>query len=257
MNEEFSGFARLLARESGRLIADRFGRESLDVSQKADATLVTEADRAAEQRMRALIRERYPEHGILGEEFGSLDPDAEYVWSLDPIDGTISFVAGCPLFGTLIGLLRRGEPILGVIHQPLLGQLCIGDGTRTWVNDRPVHVSDADDLSSARLLTTDMKYVGEHQDRAAFDELVRRTGLFRTWGDCYGYLLVASGGADIMLDPIVNPWDVIPLIPIIRGAGGVITSWDGGDPIAGRSVVASNPALHPLVIGTLNASGRT
>jgi myo-inositol-1(or 4)-monophosphatase len=255
MNREFADFARQLAAQSGQLIAGYFG-ERLDFELKADSSPVTEADRNAEERMREMIRKRYPAHGIVGEEFGAENTDAEFVWTLDPIDGTISFVAGCPLFGTLIGLLRRGQPVLGIIHQPIVGQLCLGDGVETRINERPVRVSPAADLASARLLTTDLKYVGEHQDPAGFEELVRRTGLLRTWGDCYGYLLVASGGADIMLDPIVNAWDVIPLVPIIRGAGGVITSWSGGDPLEATSAVASNPSLHPRVVETLNRSAR-
>lgn len=252
MQSEFAGFVRRLAEESGELIRNEYRRSGARVDYKSDHSPVTEADRRAEDLMRSLIRDRYPAHGIIGEEFGTENSDAEFVWTLDPIDGTVSFVSGCPLFGTLIGLLHEGTPVLGAIHQPLLGELCIGNGRETHLNGRRIRVSETRRLPEAKLVTTDLKYVGQYQDQPGFDELVRRSGLLRTWGDCYGYLLVASGGADIMLDPVMSPWDLIPLIPIIRGAGGVITSWDGGDPRTGTSAVASTPALHPEVIAVLN-----
>jgi myo-inositol-1(or 4)-monophosphatase len=252
MQTEFSTFMRQLAEASGELIRNYIADRGAGVDYKSDGSPVTEADRGAEELMRTMIRGKYPAHGVIGEEYGAENADAEFVWTLDPIDGTISFVAGCPLFGTLIGLLHEGAPILGAIHQPLLGQLCMGDGRKAEINGRRVALRAARDLSEATLLTTDLKYVGKYQSQAGFDALVGRTGLMRTWGDCYGYLLLARGGADIMLDPVMNPWDLIPLIPIIRGAGGVITSWDGGDAQSGTSCVASGPALHKEIIDILN-----
>jgi len=253
MHSEFASFVRLLAEESGRLIRDYFRKPGIRVDVKQDRSLVTEADRHAEERMRAMIRQRYPSHGVIGEELGTENGDAEFVWTLDPIDGTISFVSGCPLFGTLIGLLHQGKPVLGAVHQPLLRELCIGDGQETRVNGKDVAVRNVHELSEATLLTTDLKYIGRYQNQTGFEDLVARTGLLRTWGDCYGYVLVATGGADIMLDPIMNPWDLVPLIPIIRGAGGVITSWDGSDAQAGTSSVAAGRDLHSQVIDVLNA----
>lgn len=252
MQSEFIRFMERLAGESGRLISEYFRRSDTEIDYKADRTPVTRADRLAEELMRAMIRREYPDHGVIGEEFGTDNGDAEHVWTLDPIDGTRSFIAGCPLFGTLIGLLRNGRPILGAIHQPVVGDLVIGDGTETHLNGKPVRVREAAELSRAVLLTTDTRYVGDYQDRHGFDALVAATGLLRTWGDCYGYLLVASGGADIMLDPIMSPWDLMPLIPIIRGAGGEISSWSGGDPVTATSAVAASAALHPRVVGILN-----
>ena len=253
MHSEFAGFIRDLARESGKLIGEYFDQPEVAVSLKSDRSPVTQADRRAEEQMRAMIRARYPDHGVIGEEFGNENEEAEFVWTLDPIDGTISFVAGCPLFGTLIGLLHEGQPLLGAIHQPLLGQLCLGDGQQTRLNGRPVRVRDIENLSEAILLTTDLKYIGKYQNQSGFDRLLALTGLLRTWGDCYGYLLVATGRADIMLDPIMNPWDVVPLVPIIRGAGGVITSWTGEAPHPATSSVAANRAIHPQVIDLLRA----
>jgi myo-inositol-1(or 4)-monophosphatase len=203
--------------------------------------------------MRALIRKTYPHHGILGEEFGPENASAEFVWILDPIDGTISFARGCPLFGTLIGLLHNDRPILGAIHHPLLNQLCIGNNTETTLNGRAVQLRETNCLSEAMLLTTDVASIDKLQKQQGFERLFRQTRLFRTWGDCYGYLLVASGGADIMLDPIMNPWDILPLIPIIRGANGVATTWSGTDAAKGDSCVAANKTLHPQVLEILNS----
>jgi histidinol phosphatase-like enzyme (inositol monophosphatase family) len=201
--------------------------------------------------MRDLIRKTYPQHGILGEEFGPENDSAEFVWILDPIDGTFSFARGCPLFGTLIGLLHGGVPILGAINQPVLNQLCIGNNMETMLNGRAIRLRDTNDLSQTMLLTTDLATIGDHR-RQGFEELLKRAQLYRTWGDCYGYLLVASGGADIMLDPMMNPWDILPLVPIIQGANGVITTWSGTDASQGNSCVAANKILHPQVLEILN-----
>jgi myo-inositol-1(or 4)-monophosphatase len=253
VREEFINFVRKLAAESAEVIKPYFAAFDLKVELKEDETPVTAADRGAEEVMRHLIRKEFPDHGIIGEEFGSENEAAEFVWVLDPIDGTKSFTSGCPLFGTLICLLHEGQPVLGVINQPILEQLCIGDNNQTTVNGHPVHVPETDTLSEAILLTTDILSIGKYQNQAGFDNLLRGAKLFRTWGDCYGYLLLASGGADIMLDPIVNPWDVLPVIPVVRGAGGVITAWDGSDVVQGDSCVAATQNLHPHVLEILNA----
>ena len=253
MREEFINFVRQLAAESAEVIKPYFAAFDLKVELKEDETPVTAADRGAEEVMRHLIRKEFPDHGIIGEEFGNENETAEFVWVLDPIDGTKSFTSGCPLFGTLICLLHEGQPVLGVINQPILEQLCIGDNNQTTVNGHPVHVPETDTLSEAILLTTDILSIGKYQNQAGFDNLLHKTKMFRTWGDCYGYLLLASGGADIMLDPIVNPWDVLPVIPVVRGAGGVVTAWDGSDVVQGDSCVAATPNLHPHVLEILNA----
>ena len=250
--KEFTDFIYTLAEKSGEVIRPYFAKADLAVELKEDQTLVTQADRQAEAVMRDLIRKRYPQHGILGEEFGLENLSAEFVWSLDPIDGTLSFARGCPLFGTLIGLLHGGAPILGAINHPVLNQLCIGNNTETTINGRTVRLREVHHLSEAMLLTTDLASVDNHR-RKGFEELLRRIRLYRTWGDCYGYLLVASGGADIMLDPMMNPWDILPLIPVIQGANGVITTWSGTDASQGNSCVAANKTLHPQVLQILNS----
>ncbi len=253
----YRDFVVELAERSGDLIRPYFGAEAkaLDIEYKADESIVTRADREAEALMRELIRARFPNHGILGEEYGEERPDAEFVWVLDPIDGTISFASASPLFGTLIALLHNGTPVLGAIHQPVLHQLCLGDGATTTLNGALAHVREARPLAQATLLVTDVQDVAKHQDGAAFESLMRDVKLVRTWGDCYGYLLLATGHAEIMCDPIMNPWDIAALIPVVRGAGGVITDWQGKDAVDAQSIVATTSrALHDEVIGRLNSS---
>ncbi len=250
---ELVDFIRLLAEQSAEVIRPLFGRRDLRVDTKDDASPVTEADRRAEEVMRELIRKRYPSHGIVGEEFGTEAADAEFVWVLDPIDGTVSFTSSCPLFGTLIGLLHEGRPRLGAIHQPMLEQLCIGDGRRATLNGQATSLRDTTSLEHATLLTTDLGTVRRYQDDRGFQRLAAATRLFRTWGDCYGYLLLVTGGADIMLDPVMHPWDLLPLIPIIEGAGGVITGWSGEKASKATSCVAASRRLHARVLEILNS----
>jgi len=249
----YRAFLIELAERSGDFIRPYFGRLDVAVETKADASPVTIADRGAEELLRSLIEKRFPEHGVIGEELGSTRPDAEWVWVLDPIDGTKSFTSACPLFGTLIALLHQGQPVLGAIHQPILRQLIVGDGQTTSLNGQAVRVRPTTQLSAATLLTSDTLNLAKYQNGAASDRLAAQVKLYRTWGDCYGYLLLASGWADIMIDPIMNPWDIAALIPVVRGAGGVITDWRGGDPMKGTSIVAATPGLHAQVIQTLNA----
>lgn len=242
-----------LATASGDLIRPYFGARDLDVQLKPDETIVTKADRDAEALMREMISKRFPDHGILGEEYGEERPDAEFVWVLDPIDGTISFASASPLFGTLIALKQAGRPVLGCINQPVLGQMLIGDNETATLNGVPVRVRRTPSLQAATLLTTDVVDVTNYQDGPAFEALMQDVKLVRTWGDCYGYLLVATGRADIMSDPIMNPWDIAALIPVIQGAGGVISDWQGNDANGAASIVATtSPALHAEVIARLN-----
>ncbi len=242
-----------LARASGAYILPLYRQPGLAVETKADASPVTIADRGAEELMRARIAQRFPDHGILGEEFGPERADAEFVWVLDPIDGTKAFVTGLPLWGTLIALLHRGQPVLGCIHQPVLGQLLVGDGGTTTLNDRPVRCRATRTIEEATLLTSDPINPHTHRNGVAYEGLIRRAQLVRTWGDCYGYLLLATGWADLMLDPIMNPWDIAALVPIVRGAGGVISDWNGGPPYpADSTLAAATPELHAAALRALH-----
>lgn len=250
--DEFRHFAFTLAEESGDFIRPFFGRSDLAVESKSDQTPVTAADRGAEELMRARIAAAYPEHGIIGEEFGSERAEAEWVWMLDPIDGTKSFITGVPLWGTLIALLHGGQPVLGCIHQPILRQLMLGDGVNTTLNAQPVRCRRTTRIEDATLLTSDPLNPAKHQNGAAYDAVTRRAKLVRTWGDCYGYMLVAGGWADAMLDPIMNPWDIAALVPVIRGAGGVISDWKGGPAFPAESTLAAaTPELHAALVAEL------
>jgi myo-inositol-1(or 4)-monophosphatase len=241
-----------LAHASGDFIRPLFGRHDVAAELKGDLTPVTAADRGAEELMRRMIKQRFPTHGLLGEEFGPENVDAEFVWVLDPVDGTKSFVTGVPLFGTLIALLHHGQPVLGCIHQPILRQLMIGDGHETTLNGERVRCRGTTQLADATLLTCDWTSPAQHQDGAAFDRLSRRVKLARTWGDCYGYLLLASGWADVVVDPIMNPWDIAALVPVVRGAGGVITDWQGGPAYpANSTIAAATPELHAATLALL------
>lgn len=248
----YHSFATELARASGEFIRPHFATAGLVVEVKSDASPVTAADRGAEELMRAMIGERFPSHGIIGEEFGSDRADAEWVWVLDPIDGTKSFITAVPLWGTLIALLHHGQPVLGCIHQPVLGQLMIGDGRSTTLNDRPVQVRPCREIEEATVLTSDVGNLARFQNGAACDRLLAQARLVRTWGDCYGYLLLASGWADVCLDPVMNPWDIAALVPIVRGAGGVISDWRGASAYPADSIIAAaTPELHGEVIERL------
>ncbi len=252
--DSYRTFLIELAERSGDFIRPYFANPELTVEIKSDDSPVTLADRGAEQLLRELIAKKFPDHGIVGEEFGNERADAEWVWVLDPIDGTKSFMSAVPLFGTLIALMYRGQPVLGAIHQPILRQLMIGDGTTTTLNGRAVRIrTSTTAIETATLLTSDPLNPAKYRDGAAYDALQKRARLVRTWGDCYGYLLLAGGWADIMVDPIMNPWDIQALIPIVRGAGGVITDWSGGDPVKADSIVAASPQLHAEVIAALNS----
>ena len=250
-SDELIPFAKTLADASAAVIRQYF-RTDYIVENKADDSPVTIADRKAEEIMRELIAKRFPDHGILGEEHGHHQPDAEYQWVLDPIDGTKAFVSHSYLFGTLIALLKEGRPILGVINHPLLNDFLVGMDGQSWLNGRRVHVRPCRRVEDAILLSSTTAMVHSYQNGPAFDALAGRVQRHNTWGDCHGYYVVAVGGADIMADPIMNPWDLMALIPIIEGAGGVITDWQGNDAVRGASIVATAGTIHEEVIRLLN-----
>lgn len=248
---EFKKFITYLANISGKIIKQYF-RTAIDITSKTDDSPVTIADRKAEEVMREEIMKHFPDHGIIGEEFGNYKESAEYVWVLDPIDGTKSFICGALSFGTLIALLKNGKPILGAINQPVLSELLIGDNNSAEINGIKTKLRKCDNLSKSVLLTTDHLNIGKYQNQNSFEELIRKVKLYRNWGDCYGYYLVATGFADIMIDPIMSIWDSLPIIPIIKGAGGIITDYQGNDPVKGSSIIAASAGIHSEVINILN-----
>jgi myo-inositol-1(or 4)-monophosphatase len=255
---DFAAFVDRLAAASGDAILPFF-RTTLGIDNKAGAGAfdpVTAADRAAETTMRALIRENFPDHGIIGEEFGNERTDAEYVWVLDPIDGTKSFIGGMPVWGTLIALTRRGEPIYGMMHQPFVRERFAGDGGgahyRGPNGERALHVRHCATLSEATLMTTSPLLMNE-TDRRRFEDVERAVRLSRYGGDCYAYCMLAAGHVDLVIETELKPYDILPLIPIIRGAGGIVTGWDG-NPVTtgGRVIVAGDPRVHAAAMKILN-----
>lgn len=225
--------------------------EDIGMVSKADASPVTAADIEIESRLRDLILKEFPDHGIIGEEHGNYRTDAEFVWVLDPIDGTKSFITGVPLFTTLIALMHRNEPVCGAIYQPVLDELVWGNNKECFFNDRQVRMRPAQNLSECTLLVTDARDVAKHQPQANFSGLCADVAFWRTWADGYGYALMAAGYADIMIDPVMNPWDIMAVIPVIRGAGGKATDFAGADAVKGKSIVAASPGLHDQVLRRL------
>ncbi len=249
--KEFKEFSKRLADESGKII-NQYWRKDFSIDNKADSTPVTIADKKAEEMMREMIMKHFPDHGILGEEFGEHNNDAEYKWILDPIDGTKSFICGTVTFGTLIALTKNGKPILGVINQPVLKEFLLGDNETALLNDVKVKVRECYNFAAATLLTTDHINIEKYQNLKKFEELMRQVKIYRQWGDCYGYYLVATGYADIMIDPIMSVWDSMAVIPVIRGAGGTITDYHGNNAETGNSIIATGGILHDHLIKVLN-----
>lgn len=221
------------------------------VELKADRTPVTAADRGAEEAIRAFLARECPAHGVLGEEFGETAGDGRHRWVLDPIDGTKSFIHHVPLFGTLIALEHDGLPVVGVIACHAAGETAYAaQGHGAFVNGSPARVSRTALIADATISMTSYSRVWKDEP-AAFAALASSGALMRAWGDCYGYLLVASGRADVMLDPEMNLWDVAALYPVITEAGGRLTTWDGSEAVGG-SAVATNGLLHDDVMRLLH-----
>jgi histidinol-phosphatase len=252
--EELLGFAGRLADVAGEVIR-RYYRTPVAIESKGDASPVTIADREAELAMRELIRATYPDHGIEGEEFGAERTDALLVWHLDPIDGTKSFITGRPLFGTLVGLSRAGRPLLGVIDQCILGerwQGVAGDGA-SW-NGRAIRVRACPSLGAAVLYATTPLMFAAGAERAAFERVQAAVRYPLFGGDCYAYGLLAMGFADLIVEADLDPHDFMALVPVVEGAGGIMTDWQGqplGPASDGRIVAAGDPRLHTAALQLL------
>ena len=248
---EFLPFLNELAAVSAAVIRPFF-MQGTAVETKSDDSPVTAADRRAEEVMRLLITQRYADHGILGEEFGEHQPQARYRWVLDPIDGTKAFISNCFIFGTLIALQRDGLPILGAIASPLTGLVLAGlGGEETLLGERAMRVRDCHRIEDATVLTTGHWEMLDRPEGRAFEALSRRARMYRSWGDCHGYFQVATGGADLMIDPVLKPWDTMALVPVIEGAGGRVTGIDGGDPLKAQDLLATGGGLHDEVLALL------
>jgi histidinol phosphatase-like enzyme (inositol monophosphatase family) len=250
---EFVAFAARLADASGAIVR-RYFRRRIAVDDKPDRSPVTAADREAEAAIRALIEASYPHHGMLGEEHGTQRDGAEYVWTIDPIDGTKAFITGKPMFGTLVGLARRGRSILGIIDQPILHERWIGAAGRpTLFNGEVAATRECRSLDLAILnATTPDMFVGK--DRGAFGRLADAVKHPLYGGDCIAYGLLASGFIDLVVEAGLKPWDFLALAPIVEGAGGRMTDWRGR-PLDlasdGRVVAAGDAQLHGLAVARL------
>ena len=247
-------------------VIGRYFLRDIAIVDKANGTPVTAADKGAEEKMRAMIEERFPEHGIYGEEYGIKEAGegaVRYRWILDPIDGTRSFITHSFLFGTLIALERDDgqgfRPILSSISHAAAGVRVIGSSAGTFMTvdnglgafSRPLHVRACHALSQATLLTTSHWTTPEQKGGSQMQSVIDRVRLYRTMGDCFGYFAVASGGADIMIDPDLSYWDLAALIPVVEGAGGCITSVSGGNPLTELSAVCTAGGVHDEVLALL------
>ncbi len=253
---DFSSFVDKLARASGETILPFFRTAlAIDNKQAGGFDPVTAADRAAEQAMRALIRQNFPSHGVIGEEYGAERTDAEYVWVLDPIDGTKSFITGMVAWGTLIGLMRFGEPVFGMMNQPFTREKFSGDGGaasyRGPAGSRDLHVRPCASLEDAILSTTSPLLMNK-ADRAAFVRLEKKVKLSRYGGDCYAYCMLAAGLIDLVIETEIKPYDIVAVVPIVTGAGGIVTTWDNGPAQdGGRIVVAGDERVHAAALKML------
>jgi histidinol phosphatase-like enzyme (inositol monophosphatase family) len=246
--------AAQLAWEAGRTTLRHF-QTGIAVELKADATPVTAADREAEEIIRLGLQQVFPKDGVLGEEFGEKSGASGRCWIIDPIDGTKSFIQGVPLYGVLVALEdEKGEVVVGAVYLPGLDEMVhAAKGLGCWWNGRRTRVSAVKNLSQACVCYTSSRSFGQQQHRNhVFDGLAGKVGLLRGWGDCYGHLLVATGRAEVMLDPVLSPWDCAPLVPILQEAGGTFTDWRGEATIRGKDGVSTNSLLFDEVMNHLS-----
>lgn len=251
---DYLDFAMDAAFRAGRLVLSYF-QTGVEVDRKTDASPVTLADKNSEALLRKLIRERFPRHAVVGEEMGETENDSNHRWILDPIDGTRSFVHGVPLFGVLLALQIEREPVVGVCYLPALDEMVSaarGEGCR-W-NGREARVSPVDKLEEALVCLTEPGGLDDEY-RGFWERLKRSSGLIRGYCDCYGHCLVATGRAEIMLDPIMNLWDCAALAPIVEEAGGTFTDWRARRAIDGGNAISTNGALFSEVMALLQDAG--
>jgi histidinol-phosphatase len=250
--QEALDFATQIAREAGEITLKYF-RSSLAVETKHDGSEVTIADRETEAHLRRRISEQFPEDGILGEEEKEQVGASGRRWIIDPIDGTYSFVHGVPMFGVLVALVVDDDPVVGVVNLPATQELvCAARGFGCFANGKAARVSATTSLSEALVLATDFGTCERNGFGPAAERIQRQARARRTWGDCYGYILVATGRADVMLDPVMNVWDCAPLLPILEEAGGSFTDWHGQRTIAGGNAIATNGKLFAEVMRLVN-----
>ena len=252
-------FALSAARRAGDIILKYYQQAGLTVERKRDSSPVTIADRSAEEFLRREIEREFPGDAILGEEYGEQAGTTGYRWILDPVDGTKSFIHGVPLFGTLVGVEYANHCVAGVCHFPALKETAWGaTGLGAWWTQgneppRPARVSAVQNIADALFCFTTVQGFGRIGRSDAFDKFVESAALTRGWGDCYGHYLVATGRAEIMVDPLMNPWDIAALIPIVQEAGGCFIDWNGGTSIHSGNGISVIPELREAVLNITRA----
>jgi len=250
-----------IAREAGKITLEYFRREDLEVERKGDDSPVTAADRRAEEHLRNRIAEAFALDAVVGEELSDRPGSSPYRWIVDPIDGTKAFIHGVPLYGTLIGIEHEGESVAGVVYIPALDECVYASrGNGAWYVQgqkpkRPAKVSKQAPLSQGLFLTSEVGAFDEIDRRDVYDRLQSTARLSRTWGDCYGYLMVATGRAEVMVDPVVSLWDLAPMLPILAEAGGTFTDWQGRPTIRSGQAIATNGLLLDEVLAIVQGSG--
>lgn len=235
--------------EDAAEIAMQSFRQAIVIETKPDGSPVTAADKKTEERMRTELQKAFPDHGILGEEFGESSPNAEFVWTIDPIDGTRSFITGIPLFGTLLGLLHRGEPIVGVIAMPALGEIYYGaKGLGAFGDGVQLRVSQRAGIEGALISCADSAAFAAAGKTKFLHRLIDSAQAVRGYSDCFGHVLVLRGAVDAMIDPIVSPWDIVPIACLTKEAGGEYLSLLGEQDVFAKSFVSCGPNLkHELL----------
>ena len=249
------------ARAAGGVTLQFFQGDQLGTIDKADGSPVTAADKGAERVLREAISEAFPNAAILGEEYGEAEGDSGYRWILDPIDGTVSFVHGVPLYGTLVGVYRGETPIAGVVHMPALSETVYAarDGGAWWIpgpaqDARPAFLSETRDIADATLVTTGLEYFEQAGEPEAFARIAAACKRVRGWSDCYAHVLLASGRCDAVVEPVIKPWDISPMACVLGELGGHLTDWQGNARIDGGHAIATNAHLKDAVLTVL---GRT
>jgi len=258
---ELMAFALRLADASGAVIGPFFRRAGFAEDKSGGGVFdpVTEADRQAERRLRDLIGAGYPDHGIVGEEFGAHNAQADYCWVIDPIDGTRGFIAGLPVWGTLIGLMAHGRPLIGVMDQPFTRERFWSDGRGAFYRlgdgaTEPMTTSSCERLEDAVLASTTPDMFLSDPEQQGFEAVRNHVRVTRFGGDCYNYCMLAMGLIDLVVEAQLKSFDIVALTPIVEAAGGCVSTWDGGAPSAGGQIVAAaNPALHAAALALLQA----
>lgn len=249
-------------KEAGRLTLKYFQQDNYSVERKADESPVTIADRGAEELLRSRIAAAFPADGIIGEEFGRSEGSSGFTWILDPIDGTKSFISGVPLYGTMVGVEFAGRSVIGVVFMPGLDEgvyASVGSGAWHFRGEQPPRraLVSRRQLGEGLFVTSQVDSYAKRGAMDVFHQLEKAAYVTRTWGDCYGYLLVATGRAELMVDPILNVWDAAAVQPIVEEAGGTFTDWKGNRTIHAGEAIATNGLVLAEVLGITKLSPRT